>query len=500
MADELLTALDQRLTAAAAVLIEPFELPSAALPPGERAARLLPALVARCQAPDAHDARWLLLTALSGAMPSAAEVLELGRLIELAPAHHVETALLARLVAHETQPGTPLEMTVIDAGVVADVHFCAHHDWHTGIQRVVRAVVPRWEARHDVVVSAWTDGFECLRELSPLESSRVLAHGATAVRDPQAPQPSGGLRLVVPWRSVVVLPEVPDPRASSPLTALARFSGNEVALVGYDMIPVTSAELRPVSDGVIFGQYLTVVKHAHRVAGISRSAAQEFAGFASALAAQGLRGPRVQEVLLTEEVPPPATSHREPRNRPLVVCVGTLEPHKNHRTVLHAAERLWRSGLEFDLRLIGRAGWRDDNLSSSLSRLRTEKRPVEVLTEASDETKWASLREASFTVFVSLHEGYGLPVAESLACGTPVITSAFGSQQEIADLGGCLTVDPRDDDAVTAAMRRLLTDTDELARLSAEATARPRRTWDEYADELWTALVGSSTTPEEPTR
>jgi glycosyltransferase involved in cell wall biosynthesis len=500
MPDDLLTALDQRLTAAAAVLVDPSERPHTSLPPGEQAARLLPVLVARCQAPEANDARWLLLTALSGAMPSPAEVLEFARLVELAPAHHVETALLARLVEQGTQPGTPLEMTIVDAGVVVDVHFCAHHDWHTGIQRVVRATVPRWEARHDIVVSAWTDDFGCLRELSPRERTRVLHHGATSPSELRAPQPLARPRLVVPWRSVVVLPEVPDPGASTHLTALARFSGNEVALIGYDMIPVTSAELRPAADGVTFGQYLTVVKHAHRVAGISRSAAQEFAGFASALAAQGLPGPLVQEVLLTEEVPPRDSSPHEPRNRPLVVCVGTLEPHKNHRTVLHAAERLWRSGLEFDLRLIGRAGWRDDNLTSSLTRLRREKRPVEVLTEASDETKWTSLREASFTVFVSLHEGYGLPVAESLACGTPVITSAFGSQQELADLGGCLTVDPRDDDAVTEAMRRLLTDSDELARLSTEATARPRRTWDEYADELWSALVGSSTMHEERTR
>ena len=145
--------------------------------------------------------------------------------------------------------------------------------------------------------------------------------------------------------------------------------------------------------------------------------------------------------------------------------------------------------MRFDLQLIGGPGWTDAGLAPAVARLQDAGWPLETIGRVSDGQLWSALREAAFTVFISLHEGYGLPVAESLACGTPVITSNFGSQQEIAERGGCLTVDPRDDDAVTAAMRLLLDDPATLERLRSEAVGRQRRTWEEYATELWATLV-----------
>jgi glycosyltransferase involved in cell wall biosynthesis len=80
-------------------------------------------------------------------------------------------------------------------------------------------------------------------------------------------------------------------------------------------------------------------------------------------------------------------------------------------------------------------------------------------------------------------------VAESLACGTPCLTSHYGSTREIADGGGALVVDPLDDEAIAEQMRRLLTDDALVARLRDEAARRPPRTWDDYARELWDALL-----------
>jgi glycosyltransferase involved in cell wall biosynthesis len=491
-AETTLSALAQRLRAAAAVLLsdapELDEPPLTEVAPAERAARLLPRLVAACRGEGAGSAIWLVATAVAGAFPTPDEHRALSRLFELSADHAVESALLEAVLAEPRRGRADLEMDVVDHGVVIDVDFCARHDTHTGIQRVVRTVMPLWQAAYDVTAAAWIDEYSALRSLAPRERARVFEHDRKVRIDPAAER-AYRPRLIVPWRSVVVLPDVPNPGASAALAALAQFSGNELALVGYDMIPVTSAETRPTADSVTFAQYLTVIKHAHRVAGISRSATTEFAGFASSLAAQGLTGPVVSEVVLTEETPPAAAPPSARRDRPLIVCVGTHEPHKNHRTVLHAAERLWRDGMRFDLQLIGGRGWSDAGLAPAIARLKDAGWPLETIGRVSDGQLWSALREASFTVFISLHEGYGLPVAESLACGTPVITSNFGSQQEIAERGGCLTVDPRDDDAVTAAMRLLLEDPATLERLRSEAVGRQRRTWEEYATELWATLV-----------
>lgn len=90
---------------------------------------------------------------------------------------------------------------------------------------------------------------------------------------------------------------------------------------------------------------------------------------------------------------------------------------------------------------------------------------------------------------VSLHEGYGIPVVEALAKGVPVLTSDYGSLAEVAAAGGCLTVDPRDPEAIAAGMRTLLTDDALVDRLRREAAARPARSWEQYATEVWDALV-----------
>jgi glycosyltransferase involved in cell wall biosynthesis len=80
-------------------------------------------------------------------------------------------------------------------------------------------------------------------------------------------------------------------------------------------------------------------------------------------------------------------------------------------------------------------------------------------------------------------------VAESLAFGTPVITTSYGSTEEIASTGGSLLVDPRDDEAIVAAMRKLLLDDDLVQELRDQIKARPLRSWQQYATELWDCLV-----------
>jgi len=92
----------------------------------------------------------------------------------------------------------------------------------------------------------------------------VLAWGAAA--DPGADSDDAELRLVVPWRSVLVLAEVPPRSVSERLAALANFSGNAVSAIGYDCIPVVSADLVPAIETEKFVRYLGILKHARTVA------------------------------------------------------------------------------------------------------------------------------------------------------------------------------------------------------------------------------------------
>jgi glycosyltransferase involved in cell wall biosynthesis len=236
-----------------------------------------------------------------------------------------------------------------------------------------------------------------------------------------------------------------------------------------------------------------------RVAAISGAAAIEFTGWREMLAGAGLTGPAIAAIPLPVEAPP-AQSQSVDRARallawdelPMVLCVGSHEPRKNHLAVLNAAETLWDEGLRFSMAFVGGNSWWSARFEEQCERLIAAGRPLRSVRSLPDDELWAAYRIARCVVFPSLHEGFGLPVAEALACGTPVVTSDFGSMQELADFGGAVLVDPHSDASIISGLRRIISDDGLHARLAAEAGRVPTRSWDEYAQQSWQFLVGGS--------
>jgi glycosyltransferase involved in cell wall biosynthesis len=493
---DLLGALHQRLGVTAETL--GLDRSTASDEPAVATSDLYGRLIDHVHADPGTEALWLLMTAMCGAMPEPDEVRAAIRSRAISRPSDFGRWLLEAVYSSSAARGaSDIEMDVVTGGVVVDVDFTARHELHTGIQRVVRETIPRWHRAHDMTLVAWTDSDGAMRQLTMFELDRVLRWNDTTRQEKVERRARRRDRLVVPWRSSVLLPENPAPDHCAALTAISMYSGSTVALIGYDCIPLISPEL--IHDGLPdrFMRYLEPVKHARRVVGISSAATREFRGFVSMLAAQGLQGPTVVECSLPVEVPPgDAVPGTDP---PLVVTIGSFEPRKNQLAVLHAAEQLWRDGLEFQLEFIGGGGWPTE-FDALFARLRRAGRPVRRRTAVTDEELWRTLRSARFSVFLSLHEGFGLPVAESLACGTPCLTSDYGSTREIADGGGALVADPQDDLAIAEQMRRLLADDELLAQLTEQALQRPPRTWDDYAEELWNALAPVAPGTQEATR
>lgn len=485
--------LADRLRTVAGVLppVAPTDEEPPARGTAEEAGALLDGLVRRAASRHRPDEAWLLLTGVLGVYPHPEWVEEFRRLLRLArDPDEVIPWLLHTAHAVWRDSGHPVRtLRILTGAVLVDVDFSARNNKHTGIQRVTRELARRWVGRPGVQLAVWDDTDSALRAPTVLEAHRVSAWSGPVPSTTADALEAAERPLLVPWRSTVLLPEVPQRTTALPLTALARYSGNTVGCVAYDAIPVTSADLRPDPEPNLFVRYLTLVKYLDRVAGISTSATAEFRGFSQALGAQGLPGPVVTNVPLAAEVPPAPADADPPGERPLLLAVGSREIHKNHLAVLHAAELCWRAGLDFELLLVGGPGWDTSEIDATVERLAAAGRPVSLAGVVTDEQLWALYRRAHCTVFPSLHEGFGLPVAEGLASGTPSITTDYGSTAEIAQRGGCLLVDPRDDHALEAAMTTMLTDADTYRRLKAEAEAAPVRTWDAYAADLWSVLV-----------
>jgi glycosyltransferase involved in cell wall biosynthesis len=119
-----------------------------------------------------------------------------------------------------------------------------------------------------------------------------------------------------------------------------------------------------------------------------------------------------------------------------VLAVGTVEPRKNLERVVEAARR---TGVE--LRVIGAPGWGGVH--------------VESLGHVDDERLAELYRGAACLVYASVYEGFGLPVLEAMASGTPVVTAIGSAPAEVAD-GAAVVVDPLDVDAIAAGIEEAI--------------------------------------------
>lgn len=161
-----------------------------------------------------------------------------------------------------------------------------------------------------------------------------------------------------------------------------------------------------------------------------------------------------------------------------VLSVGTAEPRKNLVRLLSAYESFpSQTRNRYPLVFVGGKGWNDDALLQRIERAKTAGwlRVLGYIPEAQLPVLYAGAR---LFAYVSLYEGFGLPVAEAMACGTPVITSDCSSMPEVA-AGAAMLVDPLDVDAIAAGLKRGLED--ELWRHTARQRGLARAaelTWD----------------------
>jgi glycosyltransferase involved in cell wall biosynthesis len=161
-----------------------------------------------------------------------------------------------------------------------------------------------------------------------------------------------------------------------------------------------------------------------------------------------------------------------------ILCVGTLEPRKNHAGLFDAMRILARRGFFPRLVLVGRAAkaWRGEAVAM-IRELAAQGVRVEWLRKAGAAQLEACYGEALFTVVPSLAEGFGFPLYESLVRGVPCIANAHPALREGAEGGGCVLVDATRPEALADAMQRLLEDRDARGRLCREAADRVFPDW-----------------------
>jgi glycosyltransferase involved in cell wall biosynthesis len=168
-----------------------------------------------------------------------------------------------------------------------------------------------------------------------------------------------------------------------------------------------------------------------------------------------------------------------------VLSVGQFSGYKNHEGVVRAFARAFRDRPEVHLVFVHRLG-KSSRLLPLAKSLGIQSR-LHFLHGLSDDELRALFWAALCLCHPSFIEGFGLPIAEAMACGCPVVTSDVSAPAEVAG-DGALLVDPLDDGAIAHALRRMADEPDTRRDLRARALERVKSfVWRDCAEKTLAA-------------
>jgi glycosyltransferase involved in cell wall biosynthesis len=271
----------------------------------------------------------------------------------------------------------------------------------------------------------------------------------------------------------------------------------------YDLIPVKFPQLfRTGFADMIDGWLYETFQSADLLLTISRHTRRDVLEHC---ARRRLTAPPIEVVRLGELISPGGAADTPPANdsfdtsQPFVLSVGTLEIRKNHLLLYH----VWRRLLEQHgptiprLVLVGSLGWLTAEVLHQIRQDPLTREHIVVITHCDDEQLRSLYQHCLFTMYPSHYEGWGLPIAESLALGKYCIASNTSSMPEIGgDLVGMH--DPCD---VLGCLRLVTEALDPDFRAAREERIRRhyrRTSWDETAGQLLSQIdrhFGSTVAP-----
>ena len=385
--------------------------------------------------------------------------------------------------------------------ILYDATHTSHTAAQTGIQRVCRALFKELEAGQNAAPVCYDPHLEGWRELVADERAvlRDCSGGTGRSRGAKwtLAQKIGGAsrrwfggKTALPAPAGLICPELFSAKVGARLPELmSHVAGPRVAIF-YDAIPLKFPELTPAGTVARFPVYLQELLGFDGVAAISEDSAASLRDYWRWLGVP--HAPPVQAVPLGVDraVVAGAGETVAAPSMPRLLSVGTIEGRKNHLALLDACEMLWREGRAFELELIGLP--RPDTAAATLAKiaaLSTAGHPLHFHGSVSETTLHQAYARASFTVYPSLIEGFGLPVLESLQHGKPCICSGHGALGESARGGGCVTLDSVDAASLASAIRQLLLTPAQLNSLAAAAGQREFKNWGDYARELTAWMV-----------
>lgn len=169
---------------------------------------------------------------------------------------------------------------------------------------------------------------------------------------------------------------------------------------------------------------------------------------------------------------------------PFILAIGTVQPRKNYERIIRALAALPDDLRETRLVIVGGKGWLESPIYRAVEELGLQDRVI--FTGFMDDELLPTLYKlARCLAFPSLYEGFGLPILEAMACGTPVLTAGISSMLEVAG-DATILVDPLSVEQIREGLAALLSDQPLREQLIAAGVAQAARfTWQQAAAQLY---------------
>lgn len=169
--------------------------------------------------------------------------------------------------------------------------------------------------------------------------------------------------------------------------------------------------------------------------------------------------------------------------KPYIFSVGTVQPRKNYSRLIEAIALLRERDYDLALVIAGGHGWLGNPIYETIKATNMTD-SVHLIGFADDADLPALYTYAACTAYVSLYEGFGFPILESMACGTPVVTSKVSSLPEVAG-DAALMIDPYNIEEIAYAIQRILDNaTLKNTLIKAGLVQAKQFTWENAANRL----------------
>ena len=349
----------------------------------------------------------------------------------------------------------------------------------TGIQRVVRALLQHWPSEGPKLHVARFEPRDGLRRL-PRAAVELMSDRAPGAGDMPHDVLSKAIRLAaseeyesLPAEAIYFIPEIFYDQERCRFYESHVLNNNyRAAILLYDFIPIFHPSTFKLPTTLPFMHYLRLVQQIDRVAHISMRTKREYEQRVMRGRAQ-LNGP----VLPLGGDGLPVEKQSWSPDRRGFLAIGTLDGWKNQDVITAAFKALWDEGHDTPLTLIGRAYSGVD-----LSWLPDPKKYPHFrwLQQATDAEIADELRKTRGTIYLPDLAGFGLPPAESLWAGIPVVTLSDMPSLDAVSHNGIVRIMRPEVSELKAAVTTLL-DERRLAMLWKEAEALRIGTWEDFA-------------------